>query len=218
MEAGARTRRLTAVRREEARVTALELFFDLVFVLAVTQCTALMANDATWQGLFRGLLVLAVLWWPWSGYAWLTSVVDPEEGAVQIAMFAAMAAFLPWAYRTRSSAPTMSESTTAKTSCRAAESPAARARQWGDSSARRLSTPQRRPSSQSSRCLRSNTAGADVSLQSSRSPAAYSSSSSSSGSISSGSLPFSTMSGQCGAAAWGPVSTPTTASCSPCGP
>jgi low temperature requirement protein LtrA len=85
---------MTAMRREEARVTALELFFDLVFVLAVTQCTALMANDATWQGLFRGLLVLAVLWWPWSGYAWLTSVVDPEEGAVRIAMFAAMAAFL----------------------------------------------------------------------------------------------------------------------------
>ena len=94
MESGARTRRLTAVRREEARVTALELFFDLVFVLAVTQCTTLMANDPTWQGLLRGLLVLAVLWWPWTGYAWLTSVVDPEEGAVRIAMFAAMAAFL----------------------------------------------------------------------------------------------------------------------------
>jgi len=41
--AQARTRRLTAVRREEARVTALELFFDLVFVLALTQCTALIA-------------------------------------------------------------------------------------------------------------------------------------------------------------------------------
>jgi low temperature requirement protein LtrA len=94
MEAGARTRRLTTVRRSDGRVTALELFFDLVFVLAVTQCTTLMANDPTWQGLFRGLLVLAVLWWPWSGYAWLTSVVDPEEGAVRIAMFAAMAAFL----------------------------------------------------------------------------------------------------------------------------
>jgi low temperature requirement protein LtrA len=94
METGARTRRLTAVRREQARVTALELFFDLVFVLAVTQCTTLMANDPTWQGLLRGLLVLAVLWWPWTGYAWLTSVVDPEEGAVRIAMFAAMAAFL----------------------------------------------------------------------------------------------------------------------------
>jgi low temperature requirement protein LtrA len=94
MEQQARTRRLIAVRREAGRVTALELFFDLVFVLAVTQCTTLMANDPTWRGLLRGLVVLAVLWWPWTGYAWLTSVVDPEEGAVRIAMFAAMAAFL----------------------------------------------------------------------------------------------------------------------------
>ncbi len=89
-----RTRRLTAVRREEERVTALELFFDLVFVLALTQCTALIAATPTWTGLVQALLVLAVLWWSWGGYAWLTSVVDPEEGAVRIAMFAAMAAFL----------------------------------------------------------------------------------------------------------------------------
>jgi len=92
--AQARTRRLTAVRREEARVTALELFFDLVFVLALTQCTALIAATPTWSGLVQALFVLAVLWWSWGGYAWLTSVVDPEEGAVRIAMFAAMAAFL----------------------------------------------------------------------------------------------------------------------------
>jgi low temperature requirement protein LtrA len=83
-----------AVRREEERVTALELFFDLVFVLAITQCTALMARDPTWGGLGRGLLVLAVLWWAWVGYAWLTSVVDPEEGVVRLAIFGAMAALL----------------------------------------------------------------------------------------------------------------------------
>ena len=94
MEPEPRARRLTTVRREEERVTALELFFDLVFVLALTQCTALMAADPTWQGLVRGLLVLAVLWWSWVGYAWLTSVVDPEEGVVRLAMFAAMAAGL----------------------------------------------------------------------------------------------------------------------------
>jgi low temperature requirement protein LtrA len=82
------------VLREEERVTPLELFFDLVFVLAVTQCTALMAADPSWQGLARGLLALGVLWWCWVGYAWLTSTVDPEEGAVRIAMFAAMAAIL----------------------------------------------------------------------------------------------------------------------------
>jgi low temperature requirement protein LtrA len=75
-------------------VTPLELFFDLVFVLALTQCTALMAAEPTWTGLGKGLLVLGVLWWSWVGYAWLTSVVDPEEGAVRLVMFAAMAALL----------------------------------------------------------------------------------------------------------------------------
>jgi low temperature requirement protein LtrA len=89
-----RAQRLTAVLRQEDRVTPLELFFDLVFVLALTQCTALMAERPTWEGLAQGLLVLAVLWWSWGGYAWLTSAVDPEEGIVRVAMFAAMAAML----------------------------------------------------------------------------------------------------------------------------
>ena len=53
-----RSRRMSAVLREEERVTPLELFFDLVFVLALTQCTALMADDPTWEGLAQGLLVL----------------------------------------------------------------------------------------------------------------------------------------------------------------
>ena len=92
--APARTARLTAVRRQQERVTPLELFFDLVFVLALTQCTALMAARPTWAGIAQGLLVLAVLWWSWVGFAWLTSVVDPEEGAVRLAIFAVMAAFL----------------------------------------------------------------------------------------------------------------------------
>jgi low temperature requirement protein LtrA len=86
--------RLSATRREGERVTPLELFFDLVFVLAITQCTALMTHHPTWSGLAQGLLVLGVLWWAWCGYAWLTSVIDPEEGAVRLAMFAAMAAML----------------------------------------------------------------------------------------------------------------------------
>src|SRR4051812_30097716 len=92
--AAPRAPRLTAVLRSEERVTPLELFFDLVFVLAITQCTALMAAEPTWRGLAKGLLALGVLWWAWVGYAWLTSVVDPEEGAVRVAIFAAMAALL----------------------------------------------------------------------------------------------------------------------------
>jgi low temperature requirement protein LtrA len=96
METATATRvpRVGAVLREGERVMPLELFFDLVFVLAITQCTALMADDPTWEGLARGMLVLGVLWWSWVGYAWLTSVVDPEEGGVRIAIFGAMAALL----------------------------------------------------------------------------------------------------------------------------
>jgi low temperature requirement protein LtrA len=87
--------RVHAVLRQGERVTPLELFFDLVFVLALTQCTALIVREhTTWLALARGLLVLTVLWWSWGGYAWLTSVVDPEEGAVRLAIFAAMAALL----------------------------------------------------------------------------------------------------------------------------
>jgi low temperature requirement protein LtrA len=80
--------------RQEERVTPLELFFDLVFVLALTQCTALMADNPTWEGLVEGIVVLGLLWWSWTGFAWLTSVVDPEEGAVRLVMFAAMAGLL----------------------------------------------------------------------------------------------------------------------------
>jgi low temperature requirement protein LtrA len=94
MEGTARHSRLSAVRREGERVTPLELFFDLVFVLALTQCTALMSHDQTWSGLAQGLLILGVLWWAWVGYAWLTSVIDPEEGAVRLVIFVAMAAML----------------------------------------------------------------------------------------------------------------------------
>jgi low temperature requirement protein LtrA len=78
----------------EERVTPLELFFDLVFVFAITQVTGLLSNDPTWSGLLRGLLVLAALWWSWAAYAWLTNTLDPEEGAVRLAMLGAMGAML----------------------------------------------------------------------------------------------------------------------------
>jgi low temperature requirement protein LtrA len=78
----------------EERVTPLELFIDLVFVFAITQVTGLLSDDPTWSGLLRGLLVLAALWWSWAAYAWLTNTLDPEEGAVRLAMLGAMGAML----------------------------------------------------------------------------------------------------------------------------
>src|SRR4051812_42152808 len=78
----------------EERVTNLELFFDLVFVFAITQVTALMSEHPTWTGIAQGMLVLSALWWAWAGYAWLTNRVNPEEGGVRLAVFVAMAALL----------------------------------------------------------------------------------------------------------------------------
>jgi low temperature requirement protein LtrA len=76
------------------RVTPLELFFDLVFVFAITQVTTLLSRDPTWAGLLKGLVVLAALWWAWAAYAWLTNTLNPEEGIVRIAMFVVMGAML----------------------------------------------------------------------------------------------------------------------------
>ena len=78
----------------EERVTPLELFFDLVFVFAITQVTGFLAANETGEGLLRGGLLLAALWWAWTAYAWLTNTLDPEEGAVRLAMFASAGAML----------------------------------------------------------------------------------------------------------------------------
>src|SRR6187431_2696427 len=78
----------------EQRVTALELFFDLVFVFAITQVTGFLADNSTWVGLLQGLLLIMALWWAWASYAWLTNWLNPEEGAVRLAMFGSMAAML----------------------------------------------------------------------------------------------------------------------------
>jgi len=78
----------------EQRVTNLELFFDLVFVFALTQVTSMLAGDPSWRGLARGMLVLAALWWAWVGYSWLTNAIDPEEVSSRLVIFCAMGALL----------------------------------------------------------------------------------------------------------------------------
>src|SRR4051812_48762794 len=78
----------------EQRVTPLELFFDLVFVFAVTRVTALMAHDLSWASIGQGLLVLAALWWGWAAYAWLTNHVSGEDGRARVVVFIAMGAMV----------------------------------------------------------------------------------------------------------------------------
>jgi low temperature requirement protein LtrA len=78
----------------EKRAAPLELFFDLVFVFALTQITFLMSENPTWEGLGQGLLVLVALWWAWAAYAWLTNYIDTEQDTERLLMLAAMAAML----------------------------------------------------------------------------------------------------------------------------
>jgi low temperature requirement protein LtrA len=82
------------IRQEEqhATVTPLELFFDLVFVFALTQVTAFMAGELSWHGILRGALVLMLLWWAWTGYAWLANVASAEERPIKLAILTGMAA------------------------------------------------------------------------------------------------------------------------------
>jgi low temperature requirement protein LtrA len=78
----------------EKRVAPLELFFDLVFVFALTQVTLLMSNKPTWEGLGEGMLVFVALWWAWAAYAWLTNYIAAEEDLERMLVFAAMGAML----------------------------------------------------------------------------------------------------------------------------
>lgn len=76
------------------RVTPAELFFDLVFVYAITQVTALMAADPSALRLLGGTVVLALLWWCWSCFAWLGNVVRADSGPLSAVLVSVMAVVL----------------------------------------------------------------------------------------------------------------------------
>jgi low temperature requirement protein LtrA len=84
-----------AAHHEDPRaVTNFELFFDLVFVFALTQVSSLIVHDLSFMGLLRGLLVLAPLWWAWGAYAWLTNAISTSAPGARAVVLAAMAAML----------------------------------------------------------------------------------------------------------------------------
>src|SRR5918997_2677124 len=78
----------------EQQVTPLELFFDLVFVLALTQVTVFLTAHLTWTGMLQGAALLAALWWGWVGYSWLTNAVPAEEAIPRLVILTAIAAML----------------------------------------------------------------------------------------------------------------------------
>jgi low temperature requirement protein LtrA len=79
---------------EEQRATALELFYDLVFVFAVTQVSHLLLDHLTWTGAGRAALALLVVWWAWNYTTWVTNELDPESTTVRLLLIGLMLASL----------------------------------------------------------------------------------------------------------------------------
>ena len=84
----------TGVAPTDIRVSSVELFFDLVFVFAITQLTTLLAQDPTIIGLVRIVLIFGNIWWMYGRYAWLTNAVPPREPALRLLILVGMAGFL----------------------------------------------------------------------------------------------------------------------------
>jgi low temperature requirement protein LtrA len=76
-------------RGSERRTTPVELLWDLVFVFAVTQVTTLLTSDLSWAGFGRAMLVLALVWWAWSAFAWATNAQDPDAAVFRGVLFLA---------------------------------------------------------------------------------------------------------------------------------
>ena len=75
---------------EEQRATTLELFYDLVFVFAITQVSHLLLDNLTWQGAGHASLVLLVVWWAWNYTTWVTNELDPDSIAVRLLLMGIM--------------------------------------------------------------------------------------------------------------------------------
>src|SRR5919112_2612579 len=80
------------VAGEEQRATTLELFYDLVFVFAITQVSHLLLEHLTWAGAGQALLVLLVVWWSWNYTTWVTNELDPDSIAVRLMLIGVMLA------------------------------------------------------------------------------------------------------------------------------
>jgi low temperature requirement protein LtrA len=80
--------------KDDRTTDTLELFFDLVFVFAMSQVTELMLAERSWLGLGRGALALTAVWWAWVCYAWLTNTTADAGVRARILTLAAMSAML----------------------------------------------------------------------------------------------------------------------------
>lgn len=92
---------------EHHRVTFVELFFDLVFVFAITQLSHGLLHHLTPLGVFETALLMIAVWWCWIDTAWVTNWIDPEKPPGRLLLFGLMlgglvlAASIPKAFEER---------------------------------------------------------------------------------------------------------------------
>lgn len=79
---------------DEPTISPPELFFDVVFGLALTQLTGVLVSLPTWKGLTQLLVMISLIWWMYDGYAWLTNEVSASRGPRQAVLLTGMGAFL----------------------------------------------------------------------------------------------------------------------------
>lgn len=78
----------------EQRTTTLELFFDLVFVFTITQLTGVLVSGGDVAAIVQVVVMLAVIWWMYDGYAWLTNAIDTDHLRHRLLLFGGMGGFL----------------------------------------------------------------------------------------------------------------------------
>jgi low temperature requirement protein LtrA len=83
-------RRVEDATLDERRTSPLELLWDLVFVFAITQVTALLSRDLSWAGLGRSMLVLALVWWAWSAFVWAVNAADDNSAVLRAVLLLGM--------------------------------------------------------------------------------------------------------------------------------
>jgi low temperature requirement protein LtrA len=78
------------VEDEEQRTTALELFYDLVFVFAITQVSHVLLDNLTWEGALQAAIALLAVWWAWNYTTWVTNELDPDSAVVRLLLIGLM--------------------------------------------------------------------------------------------------------------------------------
>lgn len=87
-------RPLPILRAEDGSVSTVELFFDLVYVFAITQLSHLLVAEQDWRGALYALVLLAMVWQVWVYTTWAANFLDPGRMPVRLMLLAVMLASL----------------------------------------------------------------------------------------------------------------------------